>query len=83
MNKREFIIGSAIAGLVALGASSQAFAAKPGMEKCADIAKAGKNDCGTATSACAGTAKSDRVVGDWIYVPTGTCNKIAGGRVIK
>lgn len=83
MNKREFIIGSAIAGLLTLGASSQALAAKPGMEKCAGIAKAGKNDCGTSKTACAATAKSDREAEAWVYVPTGTCNKIAGGKVVS
>jgi len=52
------------------------------MEKCAGIAKAGKNDCGTATSSCAGTAKKDNEANAWIYVPKGTCEKIAGGKVV-
>lgn len=82
MNSRHFIIASAIAGLFALGAGPS-FAAKEGMEKCAGIAKAGKNDCGTATSSCAGTAKKDNEPQAWIYVPKGTCDKIAGGTVVK
>jgi uncharacterized membrane protein len=51
-----------------------------GMEKCYGIAKAGLNDCGTATnSGCAGSSKVDSDKSAWIYVPKGTCNKIVGG----
>ena len=49
------------------------------MEKCFGVATAGKNDCQTATSSCAGTSSSDRQVDAFIAVPTGTCGKIAGG----
>lgn len=49
------------------------------MEKCYGVAKAGKNDCQTATSSCAGTSTSDRQVDAFIAVPKGTCGKIAGG----
>ena len=83
MNVRHLIVASAVAGLLALGLSGTALAAKEGMEKCAGIAKAGKNDCGTATSSCAGTAKKDNEAEAWIYVPEGTCEKIAGGTVVK
>jgi uncharacterized membrane protein len=48
-------------------------------EKCYGIAAAGKNDCQTATSSCAGTATADSQGDAWIYVPAGTCEKIAGG----
>ncbi|MFZ5784352.1 MAG: DUF2282 domain-containing protein [Pseudomonadota bacterium] len=51
-------------------------------EKCYGVAKAGKNDCQTATSSCAGTAKKDGQADAWVSVPKGTCEKIAGG-VIK
>ena len=84
MNHSEQIIRSAIAGLLALGvsaASSQAIAAAGDNEKCAGIVKAGKNDCGTSKSSCAGTAKADRDAEAWVYVPKGTCDKIAGGTV--
>jgi uncharacterized membrane protein len=51
-----------------------------GMEKCFGVAKAGLNDCGTATnSGCAGSSKVDGDKSAWIYVPKGTCNKIMGG----
>jgi uncharacterized membrane protein len=84
MNHSEQIIRSAIAGLLALGvtaASSQAIAAAGDNEKCAGIVKAGKNDCGTSKSSCAGTVKVDHDPEAWVYVPKGTCEKIAGGKV--
>jgi uncharacterized membrane protein len=81
--KNERIIQGAIASLLALGvatASTGALAAG-GTEKCAGIAKAGKNDCGTSKSSCAATVKVDHDAEAWILVPTGTCDKIAGGRL--
>ena len=76
---------SAVAGLLALGLAAGAMpahAAKGDNEKCAGVAKAGKNDCATASSACAGTAKTDATKDAWIYVPKGTCEKIAGGKLV-
>lgn len=61
--------------------SGSALAGKPGFEKCTGIAKAGQNDCGTSKHACAGMAKTDRDPEEWVYVPEGTCAKIAGGKV--
>jgi uncharacterized membrane protein len=84
MKKSDLVIRSAFAGLVALGlaaAGTSAFAAKDDQEKCAGIVKAGKNDCGTSHSSCAGTAKKDGDAEAWIYVPKGTCERIAGGKV--
>lgn len=54
-------------------------------EKCAGIAKAGKNDCGAldGTHGCAGQAKMDNMDTEWVYVPRGTCEKITGGVVAK
>ncbi len=47
-------------------------------EKCYGIAKAGLNDCQTATHSCAGTSTKDMDGASWIYVPAGTCAKIVG-----
>ena len=47
-------------------------------EKCYGIAAAGQNDCQTATHSCAGEAKTAAEGASWIYVPAGTCVKIAG-----
>ena len=46
-------------------------------EKCYGIAKAGLNDCQTATHSCAGTSTKDMDKASCIYVPAGTCAKIA------
>ena len=85
MKQTELVVRSAIATLLAVGltsAATNALAAKGDMEKCAGIAKAGKNDCGTSKHSCAGQAKSDGGE-EWVYVPKGTCEKIAGGTVVS
>ena len=83
MKHTKAIVHSAIASLLtvgALGFSELAAAAdKPQGEKCYGLAKAGKNDCQTASSACAGTNKQDGNLTAFIYVPKGTCDKIVGG----
>lgn len=84
MSHSQHIVRGAFASLVLLGlagTSQQALAAKGDTEKCAGIAKAGANDCGTSKSSCAGTAKVDRDPEAWVLVPKGTCGKIAGGKV--
>lgn len=84
MSNTEQIIKGAIAGLLAVGisaAATQAVAAPGDNEKCAGVAKAGKNDCGTSKTSCAGSIKTDRDAEAWIFVPKGTCEKIAGGTV--
>ena len=63
----------------ALLLATQAQAQGPTTEKCYGVAKAGKNDCQTATSSCAGTSKKDHEASAWLAVPKGTCEKIAGG----
>jgi uncharacterized membrane protein len=78
MNTTTTLIASAVIAAVSLAAGmAQAQDAK--QEKCYGIVKAGKNDCQTATSSCAGTSKKDAQADAWIYVPAGTCAKIAGG----
>src|SRR5262245_24452244 len=84
MTTTSQLIRGAVSGLLALGAlsvSGHALAAAGDNEKCAGIAKAGKNDCGTSKSSCAGTVKADRDAEAWVFVPKGTCEKIAGGMV--
>jgi len=86
MNNRR-IISAAIGSLLALGiagASGSAMAAsKSNMEKCFGIAKAGKNDCSSNKSAhaCAGQATRNNDPKDFVAVPKGTCDKIAGGHL--
>jgi uncharacterized membrane protein len=84
MNAPTPLRAGGLAAIVALGlaaATTNAVAAKGDTEKCAGIVKAGKNDCGTSKSACAGTASADRDTEAWILVPAGTCEKIAGGHL--
>ena len=84
MKQTELVIRSAIATLLAVGltaAGPNALAAKGDMEKCAGIAKTGKNDCGTSKHACAGQSNADGGE-EWVYVPKGTCEKIVGGTVV-
>jgi uncharacterized membrane protein len=50
-------------------------------EKCYGIAAAAANDCQTATHSCAGSATRASDPASWIYVPSGTCAKIAGGKL--
>jgi uncharacterized membrane protein len=49
------------------------------VEKCYGVVQAGKNDCATATSSCAGTSTKDGQKDAWIYLPKGTCVKLVGG----
>jgi uncharacterized membrane protein len=80
MNQR-FLIAAAAASLLAAGiAQAGPVAPKAGHEKCFGIAKAGQNDCANlaGTHACAGTATVAGDLGDWKYVPTGTCTDMKG-----
>lgn len=75
--KTVALVASALAAALSMAATPAAQAADDN-EKCYGIAKAGKNDCQTATSSCAGTSKTDAQADAWIYVPAGTCEKIVG-----
>jgi uncharacterized membrane protein len=75
MKTTQLMLVSAIASLVAAPAIAQQ---KTENEKCYGIVKAGKNDCQTATSSCAGTSRTDGQKDAWIAVPKGTCEKIVG-----
>ncbi len=78
-------LGLTISGLITAGASTaMAVPAAPTQwEKCAGIAKAGLNDCGSldGAHACSGKAVRDNDPKEWVYVPSGTCAKIVGGSV--
>ncbi|MCJ8321700.1 MAG: DUF2282 domain-containing protein [Colwellia sp.] len=87
MNSKT-VATTAISSILALGVLTLSTAhAVPELptawEKCAGIAKAGKNDCGALNGShhCAGQAKTDNDANEWVYVPKGTCEKITGGVV--
>ena len=79
MNKRHALLASALATVCFVGMNS-AQAAEAEKEKCFGIAKAGQNDCATASGShsCAGQARKDNDAGDWKYVEKGTCEKTGG-----
>ncbi len=81
MKNSNLAIAAAVTGLIALGGTmlttTAAVAAEK--EKCYGVAKAGKNDCATKTSSCAGTSKQDNQKDAFVVVPKGLCDKLAGG----
>ncbi|KAF0103454.1 MAG: hypothetical protein FD144_2045 [Rhodospirillaceae bacterium] len=79
MNPTRVAIASALAAALVLPAATSQ--AQGNMEKCYGIAKAGKNDCQTAKSSCAGTSKKDAQADAWVSVPKGACEKIVGGKL--
>ncbi|MDM8560720.1 DUF2282 domain-containing protein [Candidatus Parabeggiatoa sp. HSG14] len=82
MKDTTTMVNSALAGVLALGLTTLSVsvsAAKPGMEKCYGIVKAGMNACGTSEHGCGGMAREDSHPEEWIYLPEGTCNKIVNG----
>jgi len=88
MSQTKNALAATIAGAIAVAAvSSVAQTSGPApmpsfkFEKCYGIAKRAKNDCQTASSSCAGTAKRDRQPDAWLYVPAGTCDRIAGAKM--
>jgi uncharacterized membrane protein len=81
MNSKRALIRSVLAGVIAVGlgqVQAQDGPSTAEREKCYGIAKAGQNDCGTATHACAGQAKKDKAPDEWKYVAKGTCTKLGG-----
>ncbi|HEX9822025.1 MAG TPA: DUF2282 domain-containing protein [Methylomirabilota bacterium] len=83
MKTSQLLIASAVAAALALPAFSSVQggpAPKPKIEaeKCYGIVEAGKNDCQTANSSCAGTSKRDNQGDAWIYMPAGACEKLVG-----
>jgi len=84
MDHKKRIVNKVLLSALAIGLvapAGQVLAGKKGYEKCAGIAKAGMNDCGTSKHGCSGKAKSDNDAEEWVYVPNGTCKKIAGGKI--
>ncbi|OYT92472.1 MAG: hypothetical protein CFE43_08480 [Burkholderiales bacterium PBB3] len=78
MNQRAMIAATAAAvmsmSMLAVPAAAQE------KEKCFGIAKAGQNDCASASGAhsCAGQSKVDMDKSEWKYVAKGTCKTMKG-----
>ncbi len=81
----KFLLTSALAlsttAVMGLSNIDEAEAAKKGKEKCYGVVKAGKNDCGSSdgSHSCAGQATKDSEATEWVYLPEGVCDKLAGG----
>jgi len=90
--KTDLLIKAALSTTITLGAVGTTQAVKTqeeaeqdslqfvknGMERCAGRVKAGFNDCPTSQHACAGLAFEDADYEEYIWLPVGTCAKIAG-----
>ncbi|MCG8381314.1 MAG: DUF2282 domain-containing protein [Gammaproteobacteria bacterium] len=80
MKKSNIAVVSALTGLLAMGTTlATAPAVAADKEKCYGVSKAGKNDCATSNSSCAGTAKKDGQSDAFVAVPKGLCEKLVGG----
>ncbi|TNE66479.1 MAG: DUF2282 domain-containing protein [Alphaproteobacteria bacterium] len=66
-----------VAGATSLGVSAQDSKAK--QEKCYGVVAKGMNDCASATHSCAGQSAEDAHPEEWVYVPAGLCDRLAGG----
>ena len=80
MTVTKSVLAAAVGSLLVLGAGVQA-ADKPEMEKCYGVSKAGQNDCAANGHSCAAQAKKDSDGKEWLLLPKGTCERIAGGSV--
>ena len=78
MNQRAMIAATAAAVMTMSMIAAPAAAAEK--EKCFGIAKAGQNDCASASGAhsCAGQSKVDMDKTEWKYVAKGTCKDMKG-----
>ena len=79
MKNRQALLATAIA-TVCLAGLGNVNAADADKEKCFGIAKAGQNDCATASGShsCAGQSKTDKDAAEWMYVAKGSCERVGG-----
>ena len=79
MSHRHALIAAALASACAhAAAQDQMGVPKADQEACYGVAKAGQNDCGTATHGCAGVAKVDNDPNEWKFVAKGSCTELGG-----
>ena len=77
MKTTKILSAAALAAVVALSLSPTAHAAA--QEKCYGVVKADHNDCKSDAHACAGHAAKDASGDEFVLVPAGLCDKLAGG----
>ena len=80
MSQRHALIAAALAGVCSASAlaNDQMGVPKADQEMCYGVAKAGQNDCGTATHGCMGAAATDNDPTEWKFVAKGSCTKLGG-----
>lgn len=82
LTKPNLAISAVVSSLIILGAGGAINPAQAGghgdKEKCYGVVKAGKNDCATKSSSCAGTSKEDGQKDAFVVVPKGLCDKLVG-----
>ena len=78
--KTASLITSALS-LALVTSSSTALGEKK--EQCAGIVKAGLNDCASVEHICAGMNSDDGNDTDWLWLPSGTCDKIIGAHTLQ
>lgn len=87
MKKAPLLVAAALTGFIMTPSQADAAPkwAKSGdtIVKCRGITKKGANDCGANGHDCANMAMKDNDPKEWVYVPQGVCEKIAGGVVYK
>lgn len=49
-------------------------------ERCYGVTRKGHNDCATPNHSCAQKAAKDNAKDEWIMLPKGTCERLAGGK---
>jgi uncharacterized membrane protein len=76
--KQATLLAATAAALMTFAVATPAAAADK--EKCFGIAKAGQNDCASASGvhSCAGQSKMDMDKTEWKYVAKGTCKDMKG-----
>lgn len=86
MSKHIPLVQTVISTALALSVTafaSNAFAAHENEEQCAGVIKAGKNDCATSRNQCHGHVATDSDAMAWIYLPKGTCDRIANAHLVQ
>lgn len=66
---------------ISLATDNNMGATPDGMEKCYGVAKAGRNDCSTASLNCAGESKIEANRNAWVLTPKGLCDKLVNGQL--
>lgn len=81
MKKANLAVTAAITSILAVGVTTLTVtpAQASEKEKCYGVSKAGKNDCATSSTSCAGTATKDNQTDAFVIMPKGLCNRLVSG----